>query len=129
MMLIKYNSYSFEKKNMPTMDMKVLMKTPLLRGFDSFSSEESNKNRLRISNTSVIKKDETRKIKLMNLPILKKKNSKTLKSQVELIEEENMLESSANFKMQKKLNSLEKVFKPEQNVIEIPLEGYVSKFF
>ncbi len=128
-MLIKYNSYSFEKKNMPTMDMKVLMKTPLLRGFDSFSSEESNKNRLRISNTSVIKKDETRKIKLMNLPILKKKNSKTLKSQVELIEEENMLESSANFKMQKKLNSLEKVFKPEQNVIEIPLEGYVSKFF
>lgn len=107
--------------------MKITMKTPLLMGYESFS-DDSEKLKRRISNTTILQKDENRKIKLMDLPILKKKPGTTLKSHKELPEEENMLESSASFNAKKKISAFEKLTKNEEEIIEIPLEGTIKTF-
>ena len=106
---------------MPNVDMRVIMKTPLLMGFESFASDDPQRKK-RISNTTIMQKDESRKIKLMDLPFLKKKGGTILKS---LPEEENMLESSLSFKPKEK-----KLFdkKKDEDSIEIPLEGSIKQF-
>ena len=104
---------------MPNVDLKVLMKTPLLMGFESFASDDPQRKR-RISNTTIMQKDESRKIKLMDMPFLKKKGT-VLKS---LPEEENMLESSLSFKPKEKLFDKKK----DDDSIDIPFEGSIKQF-
>lgn len=106
------------------MDMKLTEKTPLLRDFEGCATNAFKRETLRISNTTIIKKDDNRRIKLMDLPYTKKTNSKTLlKSNHEISEEENSESSNVKPLFNNKKNSLELILKKEEENLEIPVEG------
>lgn len=114
---------------MPSVDMRVIVKTPLLRDYEGFTTNIHNRGFQRISNTTIIKKDDNRKIKLMDLPY-SKKNSKAdiLIPTNELPSQEQLDFSKIDLsKVEKEKKKTDYLKKLEEDILDIPMEGQAKK--